>query len=73
MTVIVPLNDANGKPGDRLNPFIPQGIAGTTKASRVMCQQVRAVDKSRVGRKYGNLPPDIMKLVDEGLRAILDL
>ena len=73
MTVVVPLTDANGKAGDLLNPCVPKGTGGTTKDSRVVCQQIRAVDKSRIGSKWGELPPDIMKLVDEGLRAILDL
>jgi mRNA interferase MazF len=73
MTIIVPLTDANGKPPTLLCPFVAQGIAGTTKDSRILCQQVRAIAKIRLGRKIGDLPQSIMILVDKGLRAVLDL
>ena len=73
MTIIVPLSDANGKPQTLVCPFVTQGIAGTTKDSRILCQQVRAVAKSRLGKKTGDLPQETMLLVDKGLRAVLDL
>ncbi len=72
-TMIVPLTDANGKTQTLLCPFVSQGIAGTTKDSRILCQHIRAVAKSRLGRKIGDLPQPIMTLVDRGLRAVLDL
>lgn len=74
MTVIVPLADANGRTGNALHPFVPRGTGGTSKDSRVLCQQVRAVDKARlVGDKAGDLPAPLMAQVDAGLRALLDL
>jgi mRNA-degrading endonuclease toxin of MazEF toxin-antitoxin module len=74
MTMIVPLADANGRPGNVLHPLVPSGVGGTTKDSRVLCQQTRAVDKARiVGDKAGDLPSAIMAQVDAGLRALLDL
>jgi len=73
MSIIVPLTDANEKPQTLLCPFVAKGIAGTTKDSRILCQQVRAIAKIRIGRKIGELPQNIMVLVDKGLRAVLDL
>lgn len=74
MTMIVPLADAKGRPGNTLQPFVPRGVGGTIKDSRVLCQQLRAVDKARlVGDKAGDLPAAIMAQVDAGLRALLDL
>jgi mRNA interferase MazF len=74
MTMIVPLADAKGRPGNTLHPFVPRGTAGTTKDSRVLCQLTRAIDKDRlVGDKAGQLPAAIMAQVDAGLRALLDL
>jgi mRNA interferase MazF len=74
LTVIVPLADANGRPGNPLHPFVPRGTGGTGKDSRVLCRQLRAVDKARlVGEKAGELPAPIMAQVDAGLRALLDL
>jgi mRNA interferase MazF len=73
MTIIVPLTDASGKPQTLLCPFVARGIAGTTKDSRILCQQVRAIAKIRLSSKIGELPESIMVLVDKGLRAVLDL
>jgi mRNA interferase MazF len=74
ITLIVPITDANGRPGNLLHVLVAKGVGGMTKESRILCQQVRAIDKRRiVGPKIGEMPPTIMKLVDNGLRAILDL
>jgi mRNA interferase MazF len=71
--IICPLTDAGDSLGNLLNVLIPKGIGGTTKASLVVCNQIRAVDRVRIRRQYGALPTDIMLRVDKGLRAILDL
>jgi mRNA interferase MazF len=74
ITIVCPLTDANGRPGNVLNPAVPAGAGGTTKDSLVSCHQVRALDRRRaVGPKLGDLPPDIMVAVSRGLKAILDL
>lgn len=74
VTIVCPLTDANGRPGNLLNPAVPAGIGGTTKDSRVACHQIRTLDKSRaLGTKVGDLPPDIMAAVSMGLKAILGL
>jgi mRNA interferase MazF len=74
LTIIVPLNDANGRPGNALNVFLPKGVAGTTKDSLVVCSQVRALDKRRfVGEKLGDVPREELRLIDHALRVILAL
>jgi mRNA interferase MazF len=74
VTIVCPLTDANGKPGNLLNPFVPGGVGGTTKDSRVCCNQIRTLDKFRVmNGKLGDLPSDIMAKVSKGLTAILGL
>jgi mRNA interferase MazF len=73
MTIIVPLTHAEGKSQTILCPFVPKGVAGTTKDSLILCQQVRAIARSRMGGKMGDMPANIMTLVDAGLRAVLDL
>jgi len=73
-TIVCPITDARGQPGDVLNPIIPAGIGGTTKDSRVVCNQIRSLDKTRaVGKKQGELTTEIMTAVSRGLSAILDL
>lgn len=74
MTIVVPFNDAGDRLENVLNVLVPRGVAGTTKASLVVCSQIRAVDKRRiVGERIGQLPADVMQRVDRGLRAVLSL
>jgi mRNA interferase MazF len=73
MTIIVPIGDANGRSGNLLHVFVSAGVGGLTKDSRVLCQQIRAVDKRRIGGKIGQLPPDLLQHVSVGLRAVLDV
>ena len=72
--IVCPIADANGRPGNLLNPAVGAGVGGTTKDSRVAVHQIRTLDKRRaLGEKLGDLPPPVMAEVSRGLRAILDL
>ncbi|GAC1414185.1 MAG: type II toxin-antitoxin system PemK/MazF family toxin [Candidatus Velthaea sp.] len=73
ITIVCPLTDAAGRQGNLLNVFVAAGTGGTTKDSLVVCNQVRAVDKSRIQDRLGVLPPDCMAAINRGLTAILDL
>ncbi len=74
ITAVVPIADANGRPGNLLHVFVPAGTGGMIKDSRILCQQVRSIDKRRiVGEKLADMPEDVMRAVDAGLRAFLDL
>lgn len=73
-TIVCPLVDARGEPGNLLNVLVQKGEGGTTKASLVVCNQVRVVDRIRLtGEALGSLNPATMNLVTQGLSAILDL
>ena len=74
VTIVCPITDAGGRPGNLLNPAIAAGVAGTTKDSRIACHQVRTLDRRRVvGSKVGELPAPIMAAVSTGLKAVLGL
>jgi mRNA interferase MazF len=74
VTIVCPLTDAAGRPGNLLNPAIAAGIGGTSKDSRVACHQIRTLDKRRaVGGKVGELPEPLMIAVSAGLKAVLGL
>ncbi|MEO6914108.1 MAG: type II toxin-antitoxin system PemK/MazF family toxin [Candidatus Baltobacteraceae bacterium] len=73
-TIVCPLVDANGQHGNLLNAGVRRGAGGARKDSLVVCNQVRTVDRIRLrGDALGTLPAETMQLVDDGLRAILDL
>ena len=67
-TVIVAPTSVSARPAS----FRPTAqIAGTV--SRVMVEQVRAVDPQRLGRYAGRLDPDALEDVDRALRLLLAL
>jgi mRNA interferase MazF len=74
VTIVCPMTDANGRPGNLLNPFVAAGVGGISKDSRIACHQVRTLDKRRViGAKLGDMPATVMDDVSNGLKAVLGL
>jgi len=52
---------------------IPAGIGGLSKASAAICHQITTVDRSKLGKKIGGLPLGILREVEAGLSAAVDL
>jgi len=52
---------------------IPAGTGGLKAHSKVMVNQTRAVDKIRLLKKIGQIPPQIMAEIDQGLKLHYDL
>jgi mRNA interferase MazF len=73
-TIVCPITDARDRAGNLLNVLVRKPEGGTRKDSLVTINQIRAVDQTRIsGPSLGRLSGRTMALVDEGLRAILDL
>jgi mRNA interferase MazF len=69
---VVPFSSRTG----RVRPhevFVPKGEIGDGRPSRLKIHQIRAVDKSRVGRKLGVLPENLMPELEETLREHLGI
>lgn len=49
------------------------GVAGLTKPSELMLDQLRAIDNQRFRKRLGHLPPKLLKIVEERLRVVLEL
>ena len=47
---------------------IPAGTGGLTTRSKIMVNQTRAVDKLRLVKNLGTLPPEIMRSIDRALK-----
>ena len=63
-----------GTPGEgALYPALEPGDSGLRKRSWALVDQVRAIDKRRVRKIFGQLPADELGKVDEGLRLFLGL
>ncbi len=52
---------------------VPEGLIGDGRRARVKTHQLRAMDKSRFGKKVGVLPVGAMEAVDASLRIHLGL
>ena len=47
--------------------FLPKGAAGLQEDSKVKCEQIRTIDKSRLKRKIGEISEDILKEVEKAI------
>ena len=52
---------------------IPAGNAGLPNASFAACHQVTTLDRAKLTKRVGTLPPEILQEVELGLKAALDL
>jgi mRNA interferase MazF len=52
---------------------MPAGVAGLAKASVAICHQVTTLDRGKLTRRIGTLPPDLMEDLGNALKAALEL
>ena len=52
---------------------IPGGAAGLPKTSSAVCHQVTTLDRAKLNKRIGSLPPEFLREVDAALKAALDL
>lgn len=68
---VVPIT---GTPGQgALYPSLQPGASGLTKVSYALIDHLRSIDKRRVRRVFGALPPAELEIIDEGLLLFLGL
>ena len=72
--IVIPISTsaAQGKRGPTVVE-IPSGAAGLLKTSFAICHQVTTLDRAKLAKRIGSLPAQSLRLVEEGLRAALDL
>jgi mRNA interferase MazF len=76
LLVIVPLTSQSGPWRDRcpeLYPIIPDGSFAVPGEAVALVDQVRAIDRRRLGRFLGTLAPDRFAPIVAGLRVLLRL
>lgn len=52
---------------------ISRGVAGLGKESVALCHQVTTLDRAKLTTHIGTLPADLLRAIESGLRAALDL
>ena len=72
LAVVIPLtkNIAHLSPS---HTVIPRGVAGLPFASKAVTEQIKAVDKRRLVKRLGRLPPERMAQVERALKNTLAL
>jgi mRNA interferase MazF len=72
--VVVPISSSNLQASRGPTVVaLPRSAAGLSKPSVAVCHQVTTLDRGKLTKKIGTLPPNTLKEVEEGLRAALDL
>ena len=52
---------------------LPAGATGLPKKSFAICHQVTTLDRAKLSRRLGSLTSEMLREVDEGLKAAVDL
>lgn len=52
---------------------IPDGAGGLRGDGIAVCHQLTTLDRAKLTRRLGQLPPDVLAAVEHGIRAALDL
>lgn len=74
VVVIAPITDAANK--KKLYPShvkVPSGMGGLSMDSIVICEQVRAISKTRLTRQIGKFEKATMTSIEAALKITLDL
>ena len=72
--IVVPISSSGSQA--RRGPSvvgIPSGIAGLPKASVAVCHQVTTLDRAKLAKRIGSLPEELLREVERGLKAAMDL
>lgn len=72
--IVVPIttSESQGKRGPTVVE-LPNGSAGLAKTSFAVCHQVTTLDRAKLSRRLGALSSEILREVEDGLKAAMDL
>ena len=71
LVAVVPVSGAAGE--GALYPRLTPGRSGLRKPSFALVDQIRSVDKRRITRVFGRIPPEELDAIDLGLSLVLGL
>jgi mRNA interferase MazF len=71
-TIICPITTNVKKDSEILRVHLKKGIANLHQPCDIMIDQVRAIDNKRLFKKTGKLPKELIGIIKENLKIILD-
>ena len=72
-TIVAPLTTKSFSKIYPVNAHVPKGIGGLKQDGVVLLSQIRTVDKARLDKKIGRLPPAHLAKVNEAIKISLGL
>ena len=72
--IVVPISTLSSQ--GRRGPTVVElsgGAAGLPKTSIAVCHQVTTLDRAKLTKRVGILPPESLRQVEDGLKAAMDL
>ena len=71
--IVLAITSRMGKTKLPTHVVIPAGESGLQKDSLILAEQVRTLEKRRMGRRVGQLPEELMRRVDDAMRLSLGI
>jgi len=72
-TIVCPITTNVQKEADILRVHLKKGMAKLHENCDILIDQIRAIDNSRLIKKVGDLPEDLIEKVKENILIILDI
>jgi len=71
--VVIPLSTKPNRASSATNIPIPRGEAGLSRDSVALCHQIRALDKTRLQRKLGEVTAELLSEIEAAVAFLLSL
>lgn len=72
-TIVCPMTTNVQKDSDILRVHLKKGTANLHENCDVMIDQIRAIDNTRLVKKVGSLPQELIKKIKENIAILMDL
>lgn len=72
-TIICPITTNVKKDSEILRVHLKKGTANLNQECDIMIDQIRAIDNKRLTKKLGTLPDELIDLVKENIKIVLDI
>lgn len=72
-TIVCPITTNIKKEAEILRVHLKKGMADLHQDCDVMLDQIRAIDNKRLINKVGTLPKNLIKIIKENIKIIIDL
>ena len=72
-TIVCPITTNVNRDAEILRVHIKKGVGDLHQDCDVMIDQIRAIDNKRLTRRIGILPDNLIELVKENIKIVMDL